>query len=60
LVYLGLRSAELAGLSLPFRSDSLRSLLNPIPLDQLSALARSPVRFPALSPQLWMDPLLEP
>jgi NADH dehydrogenase len=60
LVYLGLRSAELAGLALPFRSDSLRSLLNPVPLDQLSALTRSPVRFPPLSPRLWMDPLLEP
>jgi nucleoside-diphosphate-sugar epimerase len=60
LAYLGLRSAELAGLALPFRSDSLRSLLNPIPLDQLSGLARTPVRFPPLSPQLWMNPLLEP
>jgi nucleoside-diphosphate-sugar epimerase len=52
LAYLGLRSAELAGLRLPFRADSLRSLLNPIPLDQVSALARSPVEFPPLTPEV--------
>ena len=53
LVELGLRSAEIAGLGLPFRSDSVVSLLNPIPLDQVSALARSPVAFPALTRELW-------
>ncbi len=53
-VGLALRSAEAAGLELPFRSDSLRSLLNPIPLDQVSALARSPIEFPPLVPELWL------
>ena len=52
---LALRCAEAAGVQLPFRSDSLRSLLNPAPLDQVSALARSPLQFPALSPALWLD-----
>src|SRR5207245_10861869 len=32
--YLALRGAELAGARLAFRSDSLLSLMNPIPLDQ--------------------------
>jgi nucleoside-diphosphate-sugar epimerase len=53
LAYLGLRSAEIAGLSLSFRSDSLLSLANPIPLDQIAALERPPVEFPSLTPQLW-------
>jgi hypothetical protein len=53
LVAAGLRGAEIAGLPLPFRSDSLRSLLNPIPLDQVAALARSPIRFPPLLTELW-------
>lgn len=61
LVYLGLRSAELAGLSLPFRSDSLLSLARPIPLDQVSALERSPIAFPPLTPRLWLpSPAVEP
>ncbi len=54
LVALGLRSAEAAGIRLPFRSDSLRSLSHPIGLDQVSSLARSPIAFPALSPELWL------
>ncbi len=54
LVRFGLRAGEVAGVSLPFRSDSLRSLLNPIPLDQVSALARSHVEFPPLMPELWL------
>jgi nucleoside-diphosphate-sugar epimerase len=53
-VALALRSAELAGLQLPFRSDSLVSLMNPIPLDQVSALARSEIEFPPLVPELWL------
>ena len=53
LAYLGLRLAELAGLSLSFRSDSLVSLTNPIPLDQVAALERAPVEFPPLTPELW-------
>jgi nucleoside-diphosphate-sugar epimerase len=53
LAYLGLRSLELTGLPLPFRSDSLRSLSNPIPLDQVSALARAPIEFPPLRQPLW-------
>jgi hypothetical protein len=53
LVALALRGGEIAGLPLPFRSDSLRSLLNPIPLDQVAALARSPIQFPPLRPELW-------
>jgi nucleoside-diphosphate-sugar epimerase len=61
LVYLGLRSAEIAGLSLPFRSDSLLSLARPIPLDQVSALERSPIAFPPLTPRLWLPtPDVEP
>jgi nucleoside-diphosphate-sugar epimerase len=59
-VYLGLRSAELAHLGLAFRSDSLRSLLNPVPLDQLAALQRSELHFPPLSPELWAEPQLDP
>jgi nucleoside-diphosphate-sugar epimerase len=55
LVALGLRSAEIAGIPLPFRSDSLRSLLHPIGLDQVSSLARSPIVFPALKPELWLS-----
>jgi nucleoside-diphosphate-sugar epimerase len=54
LAYLGLRSAEIAGLSLSFRSDSLLSLANPISLDRIAALERSPVAFPSLTPELWM------
>jgi nucleoside-diphosphate-sugar epimerase len=53
LAYLGLRSAEIAGLSLSFRSDSVLSLTNPIPLDLIAALERSPVDFPPLTPELW-------
>ena len=53
LLYVALRSAESAGLRLPFRSDSLLSLAKPAPLDQLAALERSPVRFPQLSAELW-------
>jgi nucleoside-diphosphate-sugar epimerase len=53
LVQLGLRCAEIARVGLPFRSDSLRSLLNPIPLDELSALARSSIDFPPLATELW-------
>jgi len=56
LAYLGLRSAEIAGLSLPFRSDSLLSLANPIGLDDIAALERLPVAFPPLTPELWMLP----
>jgi nucleoside-diphosphate-sugar epimerase len=54
LAYVGLRSGELVGLPLPFRSDSLRSLGNPIPLDQVAALGRAPVAFPPLSDDLWV------
>lgn len=53
LLSFGLSSAEKIGLALPFRSDSLRSLLNPIPLDQVSGLERSSVEFPSLSSELW-------
>jgi nucleoside-diphosphate-sugar epimerase len=53
LAYLGLRTAETAGLSLPYRSDSLLSLANPIPLDQIAALERGPVEFPPLTEDLW-------
>jgi len=55
LAYLGLRAVEMGGLSLPFRSDSLLSLANPIPLDLIAALERSPVRFPPLTPELWIS-----
>jgi nucleoside-diphosphate-sugar epimerase len=48
-----MRAAERTGAALPFRSDSLLGLLHPIPLDQVAALERGPVRFPALSPELW-------
>src|SRR5262249_45552140 len=51
--YLALRVGELAGLSMPFRSDSLVSLANPIPLDQIAALERSPLAFPPLTRELW-------
>jgi nucleoside-diphosphate-sugar epimerase len=54
LVQLGLRCGEIAGVGLPFRSDSLRSLLNPIPLDQVAALAGSPLEFPPLAAELWL------
>lgn len=52
LAYLGLRCAETAGVPLPFRADSLRSLCNPMPLDQVAALARSNVFFPPLTPDV--------
>jgi nucleoside-diphosphate-sugar epimerase len=53
--YLGMRAAELARLPLPFRSDSMVSLMHPIPLDQVAELERSPLAFPPLSPELWVD-----
>jgi nucleoside-diphosphate-sugar epimerase len=53
LAYLGLRGAEIAGLSLPFRSDSLLSLTNPIPLDLIAGLERGPVEFPPLTRERW-------
>ena len=52
-MYGAIRSLELLGVGLPYRSDSLRSLINPAPLDEVAALERSPVRFPPLSPDLW-------
>lgn len=52
-IQLAMRAAEVAGLPLPFRSDSMLSLRHPIPLDQVAALERTPVDFPALSPALW-------
>jgi 2-alkyl-3-oxoalkanoate reductase len=59
LVRLGLRCAEAAGVGLPFRSDSLLSLMNPIALDQVAALARSRVVFPALAHELWAEPQVD-
>jgi nucleoside-diphosphate-sugar epimerase len=53
LAYACLRRAEAGGLSLPVRSDSLNSLLHPIPLDQVASLARAPIAFPPLIPGLW-------
>jgi nucleoside-diphosphate-sugar epimerase len=53
LAHVGLRCAEIAHVGLPFRSDSLRSLLNPIPLDEVAALARSSIVFPPLAAELW-------
>ena len=53
LAHLGLRAAEIAGLSLPVRSDSLLSLTNPMPLDLIATLERAPVQFPPLTPELW-------
>jgi nucleoside-diphosphate-sugar epimerase len=50
---IGARLAELAGATLPLRSDSLLSLMRPIPLDQVAMLERSPLAFPPLSAQLW-------
>jgi nucleoside-diphosphate-sugar epimerase len=52
-LYAALRAAEMAGLSLPFRSDSLRSLMSPIPLDEIASLERAGVRFPPLRRDLW-------
>jgi len=52
-LYGAIRGLELLGVGLPYRSDSLRSLINPAPLDQIAALERGPVRFPPLSPDLW-------
>lgn len=53
LIRLALRCAEIARVGLPFRSDSLRSLLNPIPLDEVAMLARSSIVFPPLAAELW-------
>jgi nucleoside-diphosphate-sugar epimerase len=53
MLYVVLRCGEAAGLALPFRSDSLRSLTTPIPPDEIAALERPPLRFPALRPDLW-------
>jgi nucleoside-diphosphate-sugar epimerase len=55
LAYLVLRSLELSGTRLSYRSDSLRSLSNPIPLDEVAALARAPVEFPPLTEDLWVS-----
>ena len=52
-VLTGLRVAEAAGLGLPYRSDSLLSLVNPAPLDELAALERPARPFPPLSRDLW-------
>lgn len=52
-VIAGLRGAELAGFRLAFRSDSVVSLAHPIPLDEVAAMVRGPVEFPALSAGLW-------
>lgn len=52
-LYLLLRLAELSGLQLPLRSDSLLSLMRPVPLDQVAMLERSPLAFPPLSAELW-------
>jgi nucleoside-diphosphate-sugar epimerase len=56
LTYLALRSAELAGLSLSFRSESVLSLANAVTLDLVAALERAPVQFPPLAPELWRAP----
>ncbi len=53
LLSLGLSTTEKIGLGVPFRNDSIRSLLNPMPLDQVSGLHRCTVEFPALSSELW-------
>jgi nucleoside-diphosphate-sugar epimerase len=53
LAYGALRAIEVAGVRSPFRSDSLKSLMHPIPLDQVASLARGPIEFPALTPELW-------
>jgi nucleoside-diphosphate-sugar epimerase len=52
LVQFALRCAETARVELPFRSDSLRSLLNPIPLDEVATLARSSIVFPPLAAEV--------
>lgn len=52
-LYAAMRAGERASLPLPFRADSLLGLMRPIPLDQVAALDRGPVRFPALTPELW-------
>jgi nucleoside-diphosphate-sugar epimerase len=52
-VLAALRLAEAAGLQLPYRSDSLVSLINPAPLDELAALGRPPRPFPPFSRNLW-------
>jgi nucleoside-diphosphate-sugar epimerase len=52
MIQLALRCAEIAHVGLPFRSDSLRSLLNPIPLDEVAALGRSSIAFPPLAAEL--------
>jgi len=52
-VLTALRLAEAAGLQPAYRSDSLLSLVNPAPLDELSELERPSLTFPALSPDLW-------
>ena len=54
LAYAGLRALERAGLQGPFRADSVRSISNPIPLDQVAALARVAVEFAPLRPELWL------
>ena len=54
IAYAGLRALERAGLRGPFRADSVRSISNPIPLDQVAALARLAVDFPPLRRELWL------
>jgi nucleoside-diphosphate-sugar epimerase len=52
-VYAAVRAGEALHLPLPFRSDSVRSLTNPAPLDQIAALERSTISFPPLRRDLW-------
>lgn len=52
VVLAALRVAEAGGLRLPYRSDSLLSLINPAPLDELAELERPPLAFPAFSADL--------
>ena len=53
LAYLSLATAERLGITPPFRSDSVLSLLRPVPPDQLARLPLADSTFPPLDTLLW-------
>ena len=53
LGYVVLAGLEAIHIPVPFSSDSLVGLAQPIPIDQIAQLDRSDVEFPPLTAQLW-------
>ena len=49
-----LKSAERVGLAVPFRSDSMLSIANPAPADQVARLPTLDKAFPPIADALWV------